>query len=535
MKYLKILPLLLLPLFAAAQPLGTWPVQYGDTPPTHTPSGSGTRIYLNISTNELYNWNPAPVSSWVKYPKGFDQISGCAAPGYTPTARQSVFAVNSCTVLQNGRGPELYQYTGSQWVCLNCYPAYTAGTGIGISSGVVTNTAPDQVISISGVGITPSGTYPNFTLTAADQSATNELNTSVYVDAGSLKIDDAGGTISVPLSQFRSGVYNAGTGISINSGTGAISNTGDLSTTNELNTSLSVSGGNVRLTDPGGTLTLPVTDVAPVQSVVAGAGINITGSGSAKTITNSAPNVTQTLSISGSDLTLSDGGGTVTLPGGSITWPLLAPAGSSEAPSYSFEDLPQTGIFLDKGLKIKAQIGNDLNLLTAENPEGDSPNIFISTGAATDGSSGSILITIGESINGTGGGFRENAGDGTTQGGGFALFAGNSSAGVGGNFDLTAGASGLGDGGNFNMTAGNSADANGGDINLTAGGGPTRDGRVVIASQGGLKNVAINTTARNALVGVDAGTTIFCTNATATDGSKGVLQTWNGSEWKNHW
>jgi len=312
----KILLLSLLPLFAAAQPLGTWPVSYGDTPPTHTPSGSGTRIYLNITTNDLWNWNPSPVSAWIKYPKGFDQISGCAAPGYTPTARQSVFAVNSCTVLQNGRGPELYQYTGSQWVCLNCYPAYTAGTGIGISSGVISNTAPDQTVTISGVGITPSGTYPNFTLTAADQSATNELNTSVYVDAGSLKIDDAGGTISVPLSQFRSGVYNAGTGISINSGTGAISNTGDLSTTNELNTSLSVSGGNVRLTDPGGTLTLPVTDVAPLQSLVAGAGINITGSGSAKTITNSAPNVTQILSISGSDLTLSGGGGTVTLPGG---------------------------------------------------------------------------------------------------------------------------------------------------------------------------------------------------------------------------
>ena len=318
MKYLKILPLLLLPLFAAAQPLGTWPVQYGDTPPTHTPSGSGTRIYLNISTNELYNWNPAPVSSWVKYPKGFDQISGCAAPGYTPTARQSVFAVNSCTALQNGRGPELYQYTGSQWVCLNCYPSYTAGTGIGISSGVITNTAPDQTVTISGVGITPSGTYPNFTLTAADQSATNELNTSVYVDAGSLKIDDAGGTISVPLSQFRGGIYSAGAGISLNTGTGVITNTGDLSTTNELNTAFSVTGGNLRLTDPGGNLDVPVSSIAPVQAVSAGSGISISGT-TTRTITAvdvSATNELQTISISGSDLTLSNGGGTVTLPGG---------------------------------------------------------------------------------------------------------------------------------------------------------------------------------------------------------------------------
>ena len=56
----------------------------------------------------------------------------------------------------------------------------TAGTGISVSSATgnytVTNSAPDQTVSISnGGGITPSGTYPNFTLTATDQSATNEI------------------------------------------------------------------------------------------------------------------------------------------------------------------------------------------------------------------------------------------------------------------------------------------------------------------------------------------------------------------------
>lgn len=54
-----------------------------------------------------------------------------------------------------------------------------AGTGISVNTvagvATVTNTAPDQTVSITnGGGITPSGTYPNFTLTAADQSATNE-------------------------------------------------------------------------------------------------------------------------------------------------------------------------------------------------------------------------------------------------------------------------------------------------------------------------------------------------------------------------
>ena len=56
----------------------------------------------------------------------------------------------------------------------------TAGTGISVSSATgnytVTNSAPDQTVSISnggGVGVT--GSYPSFTLTATDQSVTNEI------------------------------------------------------------------------------------------------------------------------------------------------------------------------------------------------------------------------------------------------------------------------------------------------------------------------------------------------------------------------
>lgn len=274
--------LLLAPVVAFTQPLGTWPVSYGDTPPTHTPSGSGTRIYLNISTNDLWNWNPAPVSAWVKYPKGFDQISGCAAPAYTPTARQSVFAVNSCTTLQNGRGPELYQYTGSAWVCLNCYPAYTAGTGIGISSGVITNTLPDVTVSLTGGGInTVTGTYPNFTVTAneVDGSTTNELQ-NLSLSGQSLSI--SGGTgATLPVVGVTAGT---GIGVSSSSGNFTVSNT------------------------------------APDQTVsISGVGITPSGTYPNFTLTaadQSATNEIQTLSLSGSDLSLSLGGGTVTLPGG---------------------------------------------------------------------------------------------------------------------------------------------------------------------------------------------------------------------------
>lgn len=42
----------------------------------------------------------------------------------------------------------------------------TTGTGISYNNGLFTNTAPDQVVAITGgVGINTSGTYPNFTIT----------------------------------------------------------------------------------------------------------------------------------------------------------------------------------------------------------------------------------------------------------------------------------------------------------------------------------------------------------------------------------
>lgn len=158
MKY--IILFLLLPFLSFSQG-GTWPVKYNDSDPSGTPSASGTRVYFNTATNTLFFWEPAPSSTWRKQPKAFDQISGCAAPAYTPSARQSTFTVNTCTTLQNGHGPELYQYTGVAWECLNCVESieYTAGTGIDITGDVITNTLPNivQTLSIAGQDLTLSG------------------------------------------------------------------------------------------------------------------------------------------------------------------------------------------------------------------------------------------------------------------------------------------------------------------------------------------------------------------------------------------
>lgn len=90
--------------------------------------------------------------------------------------------------------------------------------------------------------------------------------------------------------------YTGGTGINV-TGT-VISNTGDLSATNELNTTFDVSGGNLRMIDAGGTLTVPVTTIAPVQAVTGGTGISVTGT-TTRTVTNTAPDLTVGLTGAG--------------------------------------------------------------------------------------------------------------------------------------------------------------------------------------------------------------------------------------------
>lgn len=61
---------------------------------------------------------------------------------------------------------------------------YTAGTGISLGSNIITNTAPDQVVSITGDNyITASGTYPNFTVARATRTFNNAPGRSIVTVA----------------------------------------------------------------------------------------------------------------------------------------------------------------------------------------------------------------------------------------------------------------------------------------------------------------------------------------------------------------
>jgi hypothetical protein len=98
----------------------------------------------------------------------------------------------------------------------------SAGTGIStsISGGTVTvtNSAPDQTVGITGTGITVVSNYPNFALTAADQSDTNELQTIANTsDATShtVTLSNSGGSVQLiegaGISLSTGGSSSAGT------------------------------------------------------------------------------------------------------------------------------------------------------------------------------------------------------------------------------------------------------------------------------------------------------------------------------------
>lgn len=150
------------------------------------------------------------------------------------------------------------KWDGSLWVPGNDLTggstAYTAGSGIGIASNVISNTG--------------------------DLSNTNEIQT-LSINGSTLSLNNGGGSVTLPSG---GGTYTAGAGISISGG--VISNTGDLATTNEIQ-SLSANGTNLTLSNGGGAVTFDPSNTNEIQ----------------------------TLSVNGSTLSLSNGGGSVTLPG----------------------------------------------------------------------------------------------------------------------------------------------------------------------------------------------------------------------------
>lgn len=161
------------------------------------------------------------------------------------------------------------------------------GIGISLSESpantlVITNSAPDQTVSITGAGINAvTGTYPNFTVTGteADGSVSNEGTLGVGAGSGTsstLTTNTSGGN-AVTIN--AAGILTISESTSSNGGSITLTGTEvDGSNTNELQ-NLSLTGQALGISSGSG-VTLPIVGVS------AGTGISVSTSSGVATVTN---------------------------------------------------------------------------------------------------------------------------------------------------------------------------------------------------------------------------------------------------------
>ena len=222
----------------------------------------------------------------------------------------------------------------------------------------------------------------------------------------------------------------------------------------------------------------------------AGTGISIDGS---NVISNTAPNVVQELSIAGQDLTLSNGGGTVEIPAGSSLGTGFTSGGGTGT-------IPSGTVIQAAGVEFASEAD---------------PMIF---GESTF--SGSITSNNGVIFNNTVDFFGDVSFD----------LSPTFSSGLNAPFFQTSG---------LNGGIGISADVTDGDEKLNM---YVNDATFLTAKAdksifflGPVSLVNLTMSERNDIISPATGYVIFCTDATATDSSTGVMQVWNGSVWKNAW
>lgn len=191
-------------------------ITFGTTAITFTQISSvqvysaGTGLTLTNTTFSL----TAPVATTL----GGTGLTSFTSGGAVYAASTSTLTTGTLPVTAGGTGQT--SYTDGELLIGNSTgntlskATLTAGAGISVTNGsgaiTVTNTAPDQVVSLTaGSNITISGAYPSFTIAATEQflgtvtsvSGTGTVNgltlTGTVTSSGSLTL---GGTLSVNLS-----------------------------------------------------------------------------------------------------------------------------------------------------------------------------------------------------------------------------------------------------------------------------------------------------------------------------------------------
>lgn len=275
--------------------------------PSGTTYSAGTGIDLtgNVITNTAPNQTV--------------NVSGANVVGSYPN-----YTINSTPAQTLSITGNTLDISNGNAVVLPTGTTYSAGTGIDLTGNVITNTNPDQVVSLFGIGgATVTGTYPNYTVNVpAGTSLPTGYNGQIMFYNGTvwdtipqlgLFYDAVNNRVGVgtdaPISDFHvngAGRFNSSVTTpqiytnAIHIAVGTFTNSGDVLTNDGAGNgvwqtpatySLTQSGSNIDLLKDGASVA--TVTLAPGTSYVAGTGISVNSG----TITNTAPN--QTVNISG--------------------------------------------------------------------------------------------------------------------------------------------------------------------------------------------------------------------------------------------
>jgi hypothetical protein len=192
---------------------GTWDASTNN--PTLT-SSVGTKGYYYV-VNVAGNTNLNGITDWL--------VGDWAV--YNGTVWQKVDNTETVTSVNGQIGAvvltttNIAEGTNEYFTQARARTSISAGTGISYdnSTGVVTNAAPDQTVSITGAGTSVvTGTYPNFTITSDDQfdgtvtSVDLTAGTGISVSGG--PITSSGSITVTNTAPDQTVVLTAGTGIS---------------------------------------------------------------------------------------------------------------------------------------------------------------------------------------------------------------------------------------------------------------------------------------------------------------------------------
>ena len=548
---------------------------------------TGSEIDIDTTTGHIYQWHRTN-NSWLQLGQGIDYISGAMPPLYTPVRNMSLFAINA--------SDELYHYSGGSWAQINQGEVYTAGTGIDITGNEITNTAPDQTVSITGGGISSvTGTYPNFTVTSTevDGSTTNELQT-LSVAANTATLSNSGGSVTIAgagintVSTVGSTITVTGTEVdgSVTNEAQTISAGGTTSPTIGLSTAGGAGGGTITLSPAGimsfsrsgNTITATATEVdgsvtneieLPTQTGNSGkylttdgsspswatVGAGVTGSGAANQITtwNGTSAVTGSANLTYTSNVLKAIGSTSQLQLGDVSVPStvkFAMELDNTRSNFRIYNTAGTQVFNvrnDGVFEVGATSGGFVvGAGTSDaNVSGQFMRISPPAAAATSDQTNAIgSVAINGRLGSATSGFSNILS--------ISSFASNFTPTSGTRqvqcllinpiYNQTGTASGNIYGIRYSPTVTSVLGAHYGLIiepNCRNGIGtasPAASAALDITSTTtGFLPPRMTTAQRNAISSPATGLTLYCTDCTATDASTGVMQTYNGSTWKNNW